>query len=83
MSIVVFYLSAGLPQCVRFKDTQMTEALAQCQLFRNMGHDHVTMSSQLEGNVGQMGVDSVQDGKTPDGHEYTWSKAHRAGASRK
>jgi len=83
MSIVVFYLSAGLPGCVQFADHQMTEALAQCQLFRNMGHDHVVMSSQLEGNVGKIGVDSVKDGKTPDGHDYQWSKAHRAGATRK
>jgi hypothetical protein len=33
--------------------------------------------------VGQVGVAAVENGVTPDGHPYDWSKAERAGASRK
>ena len=29
--------------------------------------------------VGRFGVDSVADGKTPDGVAYTWNKASRIG----
>lgn len=80
MSIVVFYLSGALPVCSHFNDRQMTEALALCQVLRNEGRDHVTMSTQLEGQVGGMGVSAVVDGKLPNGDDYQWSKAHRAGA---
>jgi hypothetical protein len=33
--------------------------------------------------VGRFGVDSVVDGKTPDGVAYTWNKASRIGKTRK
>jgi len=33
--------------------------------------------------VGRFGVDSVQDGKTPDGAPYTWNKASRIGRMKK
>ena len=33
--------------------------------------------------VGKFGVDSVVDGKTPDGVAYTWNKASRIGASKR
>ena len=33
--------------------------------------------------VGLFGVDSVVDGKTPDGVAYTWNKASRIGKTRK
>jgi hypothetical protein len=33
--------------------------------------------------VGKPGVDAVVDGKTPDGHDYEWSKAGRAGKPRR
>jgi hypothetical protein len=32
---------------------------------------------------GIFGVDSVVDGKTPDGVAYTWNKASRIGKTRK
>jgi hypothetical protein len=34
-------------------------------------------------HVGKPGVDAVVDGKTPDGQDYDWSKAGRAGKPRK
>lgn len=33
--------------------------------------------------VGKFGVDSVVDGKTPDGVAYTWNKASRIGRVKK
>ena len=45
--------------------------------------DFVTI--QLNGMelVGRFGVDSVEDGKCPDGVAYDWNKASRIGATRR
>lgn len=93
MSIVVFYLHNTSPEgqdpawqsvCLPFSDAQMGLALAQCQTLRSdPRHAHVTISSELRDMVGLIGVSAVEDGRTPDGHAYEWSKAGRAGASRK
>ena len=95
MGIVVFYLrnkaedAEGVPpdwqpQCLAYTDQQMGEALAQCQTLRadpcNM---HVVISSELRDMVGGIGVAAVEGGLTPDGQPYDWSKAGRAGKSRK
>ena len=75
---------AWQPQCLPYSDAQMSEALKQCQLLRSdQRHAHVTISSELRDMVGPVGVAAVEDGHTPDGHAYEWSKAGRAGASRK
>ena len=93
MSIAVFYLRNSepegqtpvwQPQCRAFSDAQMSEALALCQQLRkDERHAHVVISSELRDMVGPVGVSAVEDGKTPDGVDYQWSKAGRAGASRK
>ena len=93
MSIVVFYLRnhspdgqepAWQPECLSYGDAQMGEALARCQALRgDPRHAHVTISSELRDMVGQIGVAAVENGLTPDGHAYDWSKAGRAGASRR
>ena len=93
MSIVVYSLRnhqpegeqpQWLPQCLPFSDSQMSEALKQCQLLRgDLRNAHVTISSELRDMVGPVGVAAVEDGQTPDGQAYEWSKAGRAGASRK
>ena len=93
MSIAVFYLRnsehegqtpAWQSQCQAFSDAQMGEALALCQLLRkDQSNAHVVISSELRDMVGLVGVSAVEDGKTPDGFDYQWSKAGRAGASRK
>lgn len=46
-------------------------------------NEFVTMASQNSMSVGKPGVDSIVNGKTPDGHDYTWSKAGRAGRMKK
>ena len=93
MSIVVYYLlntrhegaePAWQPQCLPYSDAQMSEALKQCQLLRSdPRHAHVTISSELRDMVGPVGVAAVEEGRTPNGEIYDWSKAGRAGASRK
>lgn len=93
MSIVVYYLHNSSPEgaepawqalCQSFSDAQMSEALKQCQLLRgDTRNAHVTISSELRAMVGPIGVAAVENGQTPDGHAYDWSKAGRAGASRR
>jgi hypothetical protein len=95
MSIVVFYLrrknSAGgvpmvTPHCEAFgnESGSLGLALKACENLRKQSDVcHVTMSSELNDMVGKAGVDSVIDGKTPDGHAYDWSKSGRAGKMRR
>lgn len=67
-----------------FEMNEMQQALAfMADLRKKDTTQFVTMVSQNSNSVGRPGVDSVVDGKTPDGQEYDWSKAGRAGAMRK
>lgn len=61
---------------------ELTAAINYAELHRRQGMRFVTMCSENPDQVGKPGVDSVEDGKTPDGEDYTWSKAHRAGGTR-
>ncbi|WP_353233624.1 hypothetical protein [Diaphorobacter ruginosibacter] len=93
MGIVVFYMRndsqegqapSWHPACLHYGDRQMSEALTRCQQLRaDTRNAHVTISSELRDMVGPAGVSAVEDGHTPDGHAYEWSKAGRAGASRR
>lgn len=92
MSIVVYYLhntqpegeAHWQPQCIAYTDQQMREALAHCQALRaDPRHAHVVISSELRDMVGPVGVAAVEEGRTPSGDIYDWSKAGRAGNSRK
>lgn len=94
MSIVVFYLrlhpvqsgDSALcdPMALHFTDKEMSQALSVCQTLRaDPMNSHVTISSQLDAMVGMAGVSAVENGKTPDGQAYEWSKAGRAGAVRR
>ena len=55
-----------------FKD--MAAALAQCQSLRRSGRSFVTMVSEDPNRIGHMGVDSVEQGKLPNGDIYHWKK---------
>jgi hypothetical protein len=79
MSIVVYWLHDSatigtVTEHKEFTELQLTDALAFCQRLRNGGARHVCLSSENPNSVGKPGVDSVQDGRTPDGHEYGWKK---------
>ena len=93
MSIVVFHLRNIAPEdqspvwqthSQLFTDQEMGQALAQCQVLRSDPRNaHVCISSELRTMVGVMGVAAVENGRTPDGEVYDWSKAGRAGAARR
>lgn len=61
----------------------LTKALQIVKEKRDAGYAFVTMVAEDPRHVGKPGVDAVVDGKTPDGHDYEWSKAGRAGKPRK
>lgn len=60
----------------------MDEALALMEAKRREGARFVCWASESDDLVGKPGVDAVEGGKTPDGHAYEWSKAHRGAGPR-
>ena len=78
--MVYWTMSNGQPASA--KHTDLNAALRHAELHRRQGMEFVTMCSQNINQVGKSGVDTIADGKTPDDEDYTWSKAHRAGATR-
>lgn len=46
-------------------------------------NEFVTIKNADFEMVGMFGVDAVEDGKTPDGVDYTWNKASRIGRVKK
>jgi len=78
--MVYWTMTNGHPASAKHID--LNAALRHAELHRRQGMRFVTMSAENPNQVGQMGVTAIVDGKTPDGEDYTWSKAHRAGATR-
>ena len=62
-----------------FKVLTLAEAM---NLAKNM-NEFVTIKSAEFEIVGMFGVDSVKDGKCPDGIAYDWDKASRIGRVKK
>ena len=84
MSYKIYYTLNGV--CQSATETDMGVALKVSEDLRRRRREgenisHVTMVSENPDMVGQQGVDTIADGKTPDGEDYTWSKQHRAGAT--
>ena len=52
----------------------MVEALTEANHLRTAGRAYVAMVSENPNQVGAMGVDSIKDGKLPNGDAYTWRK---------
>lgn len=53
---------------------EMIEALTRVNHMRTVDMAYVAMVSENPNQVGKMGVDSVEDGKLPNGEDYTWKK---------
>ena len=51
---------------------EMVDALTQANHLRTVGRAYVAMVSENPNQVGAMGVDSIKDGKLPNGDTYTW-----------
>lgn len=64
-------------------ESDLSVALALAEAKRREGMSFVTMVSENPDHVGKPGVAAVENGMTPDGHVYDWSKAGRAGAIRR
>jgi hypothetical protein len=89
MSILIYWLekpnptamfpNLQAPQAKGFEDAEFMVAMKFMEDLRRDGHRHVIMSNENADSVGKPGVDSVVDGKTPDGVPYTWTKQDRAG----
>lgn len=78
------HLGASHPRFKFFKPSEMTEALNFMNDLRKLeGVEFVTFVCQDCNSVGKAGVDSIENGMTPTGHKYEWSKQRRAGAIKK
>ena len=84
MSYAVFWLDAdGQAGHQVFDDAQLDAAMGLCKTQREAGMRHVCISPEPGNSVGKSGVDTVADGHLPSGDPYEWSKAGRAGATRR
>lgn len=72
---MVFWVDNSGPNCQYFGDNEMSNALAFMNSLRqNEENQFVTFASQNANSIGKPGVDSIVDGKLPDGTAYTWMK---------
>ena len=55
------------------------ETLDLAMAFAKLTNEFVTIKGDLFEIVGMFGVDSIKDGKCPDGVAYDWNKASRIG----
>lgn len=60
---------------VRGKSKDLTIAMEMAKLI----DEFVTITDGTTEIVGRFGVDSVQDGRCPDGVDYDWNKSSRIG----
>ena len=61
-----------------YDEETLTGALKAAEgLRRQQRYSFVTIVSEDPNCVGKAGVDSVENGKTPDGHVYSWVKRRR------
>lgn len=71
----VYWTEDSLARSSQFID--MNEALKCVKVCRDNGYTFVTMVSENPNCVGKPGVDSVVDGKLPDGSNYEWKKRRK------
>lgn len=76
-SYIIYYTEDGT--CKSQSTVELVAALAITAVLRVQKKEgrnitHITMASEDTDMVGEFGVDSIIDGKTPDGVEYTWKK---------
>ena len=68
------YVTTPAGEVLGTEFVSMTVALSYAEVARKTHCRFVTMVSENPNQVGQMGVDSVENGKLPDGSDYTWKK---------
>jgi hypothetical protein len=65
------------------EETLKVLTLAEAMNVAKHMNEFVTITGPDFEIVGIFGVDSVKNGKTPDGVDYTWNKASRIGRVKK
>lgn len=65
------------------EETFKTLTLNEAMNVAKMMNEFVTIKSPSFEVCGIFGVDSVQNGMTPDGHIYDWNKSNRTGRVKK
>jgi hypothetical protein len=69
---------------VKGKNTEYEVAsLDEAMKYAKMMNEFVTITGPDFEIVGMFGVDSIKDGKCPDGVAYDWNKASRIGRVKK
>ena len=82
-TFTVYWMYKGItPNALQFSD--MGAAMTYMETLRRASaggtpYSAITMCSEMSNHIGKVGVDSVIDGKTPDGIEYDWNKSSRIG----
>ena len=66
----------------RYKDIRH-ETLSGAMMYAKLCNEFVTITDGVTEIVGMFGVDTVKDGKCPDGVEYDWNKSSRIGRVKK
>ena len=77
---IIYYTEDGTPKSKNEHDLGAALKISEdLRRLRREGADitHITMASEDTNMVGQQGVDSIVDGKTPDGVDYTWKKRRK------
>ena len=59
------------------------DSLSEAMAYAKTLNEFVTIKGESFEVVGRFGVDSVKDGKCPDGVAYDWNKASRIGRVKK
>lgn len=81
MKFRIYYTHKDTLQAMCVDRDTLNVALDMAAILRDQGHKLVTMVADNENLVGKQGVDSVKDGKLPDGNQYDWTKQNRVGAA--
>jgi hypothetical protein len=63
------FSEAGAVEC-----STLDQALKWADELRENGNRFVTIASENPDSIGKQGVDSVVDGKLPNGNNYEWTK---------
>lgn len=67
---------------IKVKDLEFAD-LNSAMEYAKLLNEFVAITGEGFEIVGKFGVDSVVDGKTPDGIKYDWNKASRIGRVKK
>lgn len=75
---IIYYIDPAIDHPFFVKSEGLVEALNLIKSLRGMGYLAVTMTAlENPDQVGVVGVNSVENGKLPDGTDYDWKKEYR------